>query len=291
MTPIRFNSIKYMLQNKAPQSLTRPVLPILRDIFTRTKGVDLELKNILSKYAQMDLNDYTRLSEAEKKLLTTKANSFDGILIHKAKIDDAIAFSKTIVKSLDQKYGKDKYVFCSIGKSPALFANVLEAMGIESKICRYSNRYSHFFNVDNQQIYSKYKEYLTHIGLNPEIIKHSDKTYVFVDYVIEGRSLRSFQKIVENPIIGLKLNNVKFENMNQLIPRKLGINLNYQKYNTYMKGQTFKPYAIESIDKSIPFIKGIDSHLQNEPCEDEVKIFRFALFDKILGEGTTGRKH
>lgn len=293
MKPIMLKQIKYIPPNyriPIPKKFRKWVRPLESntDIFIRPKEVDLKVKLLLCQYPQMDLNAYRRLSEPEKKLLRLKVKYLPSANFNdKADVDDVIALSHIIIDNLDKTYGKDKYVFCSIGKSPALFANVLEAMGIESKICRYSARKDlckfHFCNNRYQQTYDEYKAYLNHLGLDSKTIKNSDKTYVFVDYVMGGRNLKTFQEIIEDPTIGLKLDNVKFENMNKFFYNENGVDENSHKYLKYMEYSTFKPYAIVPLDKSIPFIKRQYSHVQNKPWSDEIKLFRFALFDKILG--------
>ncbi len=313
MKPIIFSPIKYISKRDyripTPKKLrewTHPVNPN-QDIFIRPKEIDLKVKLILNQYPQMDLNDYRRLSETEKNLLQIKAKYLPkGDIKDKADINDAIALTHTIIKKLDEEYGKGKYVFCSIGRSPALFANVLEAMGIESKICRYSARedYSEFSSysiiTDKHEklphIYGEYKDYLANMGLDSKTIENSDKTYVFVDYVLGGHNLKTFQEIIEDPTIGLKLDNVKFKNMNKFFYdesslKKRGVDETCQRYLDYMGNSTFKSYAIVPADKSIPFIQRQYSHVRNKPWNDEIKIFRFALFDKILGGGKASTKH
>ena len=281
-----------------PEKLAGWLPPVNPDknISIHLRNIDLKVKEILSRHAQMDLNDYKQLSEPEKKILRFKAiqlpkQDFKGFFVKKANVDDVVLSSKIIISNLDEKYGKNKYVFCSIGRSPALFANVLEAMGVESKICRYSARAYYdefcFWREDekNQQIYNEYRDYLKHIGLSTEVIKNSPKTYVFTDYVQStGRNLRSFQGVIEDPTVGLKLDNVKFEKMNDLgyDGKDKSSNINYFNYLKYMEHGTFKSYSITPEDESIPFIQRPYLYVGHKVGVDEIKVFRFALFDKLL---------
>lgn len=268
-----------------------------KDTFVKNANFDSNIREILSKYAQMTLDDYKHLSKLDKKYLRIASNrlpveKFNGALTEKANVDDIINISKSIKSNLDKKYGKNKYVFCSIGKSPALFANVLEAMGVESKICRYSasnDKHQFYFgSAKYEKTYDYYKDYLDKMNLSADKISNSDKIYVFTDFVVSGYNLKSFQKIVEDSAIGFKLDNVKFEDMNLLVLDSAeSKDTNWWKYVKYMDSSTLKKYAIIPADKSIPFIQQQYAHVSNAPAEDTIKLFRFALFDKSLNSSIT----
>lgn len=293
--------------NQTPNIATRPIRRSTQVIVDKTSAaVDSYMnkskftstaRKILAKCSEMNVKEYKKLSNIEKALLRLETRKLpkedyqDDFFIHKkADVDDVITLSKWLLQNLDAKYGKDKYVFCSIGRSPALFANLFKSIGVETKICRYSRQqdYSQFVNhgKKNETTYKQYRDYLKKIGLSADKIKKSDKTYVFIDYVKEGDGLRTFQEIVEDPLIGLKLDNVKFENMNEFVDRPKGDNSPRIKwdYDEYMKNKVLKQYAILPLDKSNPFIKKQYGNKPNDPITDEIKIFRFALFDKVINE-------
>jgi len=86
-------------------------------------------------------------------------------------------------------------------------------------------------------------------------------------------------------MIGLNLDNVKFENMNLLVQDAKASKDMYFKYCRYMACSTLKKYAVIPFDSSIPFIKNhyADAEI-NQRVKDDIKLFRFALFDKLTDQ-------
>jgi len=181
MNPIRYSLIRNVPTKSIKSTVTKPKLPLTldKDLFAKSFNLDTRVSEILQNYRQMDLVDYNSLPKIDKNLLRVAAKKipkeqFDGGLIENANVDDVIYFSKNIRQNLDVKYGKDRYVFCSIGQSPALFANVLEGLGLDSKICRYSERANrhrfYFAGSKYQKTYEEYKDYLAKMDLTLLII-------------------------------------------------------------------------------------------------------------------------
>ena len=68
-------------------------------------------------------------------------------------------------------------------------------------------------------------------------------------------------------------------------------NINYFNYLKYMDHGTFKSYSITPEDESIPFIQRPYSYVGHKVRADEIKVFRFALFDKLLSTEEPLVKH
>lgn len=267
------------------------------DMFINKKKLSLAARKIFAKCKEMDLKEYKRLNANEKAILRLEIEKLpkedyqDDFIIHKkADVDDVITLAKRIKGNLDEKYGEGKYVFCSIGSSGSLFSNLYKSIGMDSTICRYSYKrdIKEFQNngEKNVKTYEYFKKHLEKMGLSADKIKKSDKTFVFIDYVDKGDCLRSFQEIIEDPIIGIKSDNVKFENMNEFVHRPKGDTTSRIKWNydEYMYGNIFRQYVMYPPDKSNHFIQKQYLSKPIEPTKNEIKLFRFAMFDKVLNE-------
>lgn len=123
-------------------------------------------------------------------------------------MDDAanenITIAMSLKKFLDEKYGKDKYVFVSIGTSPAPIARVFEFMGVETKYIPVSglSNIKNIQEITENPYFENYKKFIEEQGIEKETIKKGDKTYIFYDYTNTGASLNVFKDLMLN---GLKL--------------------------------------------------------------------------------------
>ena len=150
----------------------------------------------------IDTAHFSRLSEAEKETLeflspqeaTTAAK-------------DTLPIAQKIKDFLDKKFGKGKYTFVSIGRSPVMVGRTLECMGVETKYVPISGLHPRY-NVDGEMvdntlsymILNKYIEYLKSIGLSRQKIKKSDKKFIFYDYTSSGDTLREMKKFFKKRI-------------------------------------------------------------------------------------------
>lgn len=162
-------------------------------------------------------------SKREKKQLTQNAVSrINSILKDEGKsfdanklTDDVLKFSDILRRCLKAEYGRN-CAFVSIGQEPAVFAEVLKLRGMKTAICPISGL---FYMKDIHEIEQKklnvYLRYLKEIGLDPEKIKRSSRTYVFCDYTDSGNSLKNFEKLLKAN--GYDLPNVKFVSMQDIL--------------------------------------------------------------------------
>lgn len=129
--------------------------------------------------------------------------------------NDNLDVGLSLKKFLDEKYGQDKYVFVSVGTSPAPIGRVMEFSGVETKylpITGLKNAESSK-EIVSQRGFSKYVEFLKEQGIDRDSIKNSDKTYIFYDYVSTGKSLRIFKDLMMNHL-DLPNQKVEFRKLN-----------------------------------------------------------------------------
>ena len=99
---------------------------------------------------------------------------------------------------LDETYGKDSYVFCCVGTSPAGVARAFEFMGVETKYLPISGL-THVRDFKYyRDLYPKYLEFLSSQGLSKDKIEKSPKTYLFFDYTFTGNSLKIFENMMRS---------------------------------------------------------------------------------------------
>lgn len=114
-------------------------------------------------------------------------------------IKDVMSFTTKIKQGLDEQFGEGNYVFVSVGQSPAIFAEILKEMGVETAICPISNLTNAgkiFKSPSFTDKFQTYLKYMENVGLSPEKIKTSNKAYIFTDYTNTGSSLKTFKKIL-----------------------------------------------------------------------------------------------
>lgn len=174
-------------------------------------------EKVLGKTDKVDLDFYNKTTKKERSIIS---QTIDG------KMRDVVDYNFQVgvefKKYLDKKYGKDKYVFVSIGTSPAGIGKVLQYMGAEVKFLPMSA-----LNADDAyEILAKdekgkkaYKKFLNEQGISTENIKNSDKQYLFYDYAYRGITIKRFEEVLKNIFdVDTDLDNVHFIKLNDEIP-------------------------------------------------------------------------
>lgn len=186
------------------------------DIFQKTtKPLNRAQEKTVDFFTKPDcttVEKLKKLSKEEIKALIKIAKEN----VEKGLEQKVLKFTNILEESLNDKYGKNNYVFVSVGQSPAVFAEIMKLHGIESAICPISHLPS-LDNVNNflkTENFKNYLEYLKTIGLDPQHIKKSDKKYIFTDYIATGKSLETFQKILRRN--GFKSENIKFVSLQEI---------------------------------------------------------------------------
>ena len=106
--------------------------------------------------------------------------------------------AEKIKKYMDNEYGKNNYVLIAIGRSISSIAELMKAMGADTKNIPMSGlRQVEVNNIKLSDLYI-YKKFLAQIGLSNTILKNNkDKTYVLMDYTYYGRSLEKMEKLLK----------------------------------------------------------------------------------------------
>lgn len=130
---------------------------------------------------------------------------------------DSVIMGNIIRKEYDNKYGKDGYVFVSIGTSPAGVARTLELMGKEVKYVPISGVREIGFPIDElteYQDYNKYSDFLDSIGLDRKSVIKNPKKHIFCDFTSPQASTLGAVRYFATERRGLPLNKVDFRSLN-----------------------------------------------------------------------------
>ena len=106
--------------------------------------------------------------------------------------------AKLTEEMCDKKYGKDNWVFVSIGTSPAGIGKALELRDKEVKYLPISElrflKEKDYKESAKRRQHTEYIKYLDSIGLRKNNINKDDKHYVFVDYTHSGKTLKYLER-------------------------------------------------------------------------------------------------
>ena len=187
--------------------------PPQRDVFVKSNELKRHAaaSKILSRDSKFTIDSYNRLTEEENTLLREVAD-MDTKLAVNSSVDLGLKFKSY----LDEKYGKDKYVFVSIGTSPTGIARVMEFTGVETKYLPVTDlaRVSSESDIDaHKDKYPVYKEFLKQQGITSEDINSSGKKYLFYDYTFTGKSLKIFEILMEHEF-GVTSPNIEYRSLN-----------------------------------------------------------------------------
>ena len=112
-------------------------------------------------------------------------------------VDENLHYADLLKKSLDEYYGKDKYTFVSVGRSPSTIARCISKRGVPTIYCPISNLGNEQYrDVRGTFFFNRYLNYLKSQGLKPEDVLKSDRKFLVYDYTQTGESLRNFEKIL-----------------------------------------------------------------------------------------------
>ena len=173
-------------------------------------------KKIVSRFDYQNIVPYERLSFLNHFNILSKVNE-DLVL----ELDE---YSDILIKALRQKAKGKAFQFVSIGQSPATIAEVLDAKGIDSKICPISKmqrltdaQIAEFKKCGKQEPYFQYLKDNFKLDFE-QMLENKDKEYFSVDYTASGESLKNFEKILKQR--GIEGKNIHFISLNSLTPRE-----------------------------------------------------------------------
>lgn len=173
-------------------------------------------KKIFSKVKKFSVHDYEKLNGSEISALRSVCGK-------NAKVCDAaqksLDMALLLKPYLDEKYGEDKYVFVSVGRSPAGIARAFEFMGVETKYLPISNLRCYPDSdcvIGGAEGLDKYGNFLKKQGINNDNIKQSGKHFLFFDYTYTGKSLNFFNDLIRK-YYKINLKNMHFLSINNLL--------------------------------------------------------------------------
>ena len=159
---------------------------------------------------KMDAKYYSSLASREK--IAVNITNTDPNIKKAAK--ETVKVANLLKKNLDKKYGKDNYVFVSIGTSPACIGRVMEFSGVETKYLPITDLRDDRATIQNiaknKEGVKAYKDFLTSQGITKERLENPDKHIIFYDYTSRGTSLRKFKYMLQE-VFDLPTNNDKVE--------------------------------------------------------------------------------
>lgn len=251
------------------------------------RGKQNAKKPPLSKFSKFDVEEYKSLGWFEKRKIRKELDSLKGA----EKIANLTTAAAEILKEeYDKKYGEGNYVYISIGRSCSSVAKALEYMGIESKIAPMSRLME--IEIDKKKFLEnegldKYIDFLHNMGLSPKEVKNSGKHYIFQDYTSSGKSLRAFEELMRSEKVGLDLENVHFESINEkLFEITQQYKPRYPDFNeqAFIRSLSFcncKKYSV--IGKLDYWHMGdvLESLHPIFKISEDAKVFNFALMDRL----------
>lgn len=242
------------------------------------------ITNSLNKLGDFSLENYKKLSEAEKIRLreeyakiTTKSDFYKNCEDVHDEVSDAIK------EEFDKKYGKGKYVVITIGRSLSSIGKVLGyKIGEENvKNIPMTNTRAYLSDDYTEKIkklghIDALNEYLNSIGLNQETIKKSRKKYIIMDYVHTGYSLMGATKLLKsNDVLGASDKIISYDVQRCIHDEFTGV-----KVEGYLCSSLFKDYSF--VDQCKFFDSINDKVVNPKEKEDKIRLMWFKLLDNCM---------
>lgn len=267
--------------SKSPGSKFRTGLS--EDVFEKTCYGNLHTKSIPFS-SGADYIRYIRTGSKETELKLSNISKETKEAAEKS-LKAAIAMKG----QFDKEFGRDNYVFVSIGTSPAGIARGFEFLGVETKYIPISGVGRTMYNVDELleiQDTKEYAKFLDSIGLTKEQTERNGKHLIFCDYTSEGTTLRAAEYVARE-VRNLPEDKLHFRSVQEVLKKAS---------ETEEEKEFFEQYVIDylrdlKIEKysNTPHLEctdvnSITSVLQNKQ-PDDVSDFNFAMLNYIDKKG------
>lgn len=278
-----FSSVKVNPVKNQTAVCTIPVSEQSVDTFEPRYSKEKEITySVLSKIRKFTIKDYRGLDNNKIRALRTVCESDEKT---KKASSDNIKMALMLKPYLDEKYGKDKYVFVSIGRSPAGIARVLEFMGVETKYLPISGLRNYpdvYCALGASKGLKEYGEFLKKQGISNAGISKSDKKYLFFDYTYTGKSLRAYSEIIRD-YYGINHNNMHFlsiwDSLKDAAKDDTALLRQIAEYVTrYLVNSGIEPYGGVS-ELQVHKLFNINSCKKFE--SDKAKKFNFLIIDEL----------
>lgn len=236
------------------------------------------LKDFHNKIDKFKIEEYLLLSACDKSKIRNMVFKLGSI---QEAANSSVELAVDYKNFLDKKYGKDNYVFISIGVSPSLITKAFECMGVETRYLPISELSKAYESLDRIN-FSNYFDFLKKQGLSHEEINTDNKTYIFADYTGSGRTLENFERLIKEEF-GLNSPKTEFRSINKDLRQSC---LNTKRVNQYI--DTYFRYADAHNFSSIahlPVLTIGDTKMTNDRLtlhkEIVPKLFNFVVMDKL----------
>jgi len=286
----KFYTKSCSMQNAAAKSGCLEKIPN-SDCFTKTlssanthRGLfapNPAIKSFKQRKEKLQIADYLALSNEDRLAIRQKAKKRH---IKAANIN--INLGLNLKDNLDKMYGKDGYVFVSIGTSPSLIAKVMEYSGVEVKylpISDFGGRNSYSLDeICKRCDMGQYLDFVSSQGINPDSVLKSNKKFIFYDYTDTGATLRKFRELMVDKM-GLDETKIEFRSINQDLEQTAA---DKNAVKDYISDYLYNAYAADHSSVShLPYswIGRVEITPQNFSAHSkkDAKFFNFLIMDEL----------
>lgn len=240
-------------------------------------------EQILEKFNQFTAKNFKELSPADYNALKvcteTKFQTEFKAMGDMAELTE---------KWLDETYGKDNWVFVSIGRSLEGLADSLSYKGHDTKILPISGIHHLNLTADeiaHQEEFKEYEKFLKKIGISKEAIEKDGKHYIFSDYCCTGATIQTVKKLLKYNL-GIDSENVDFKDFVILYTEMYNEVGDRRKYTNPTKIENmlrlcdFKRFCRTERVECSDLSNVAKSQTAKQPLTS--KLFHFKLMDKYL---------
>lgn len=155
-------------------------------------------------------------------------------------VDRTANISSRLKRKLDAKFGKDEYVFVSVGTRPSLVAKAFECMGVETKYIPVPKK-KKWERCLKEHDFALYGNFLKSQGLTSNVMKTKSKKYLFYDYTDGTGRLENFKQLMKDRY-GIPEECCEFRSLNRDLRT---IKLNTDLVEGYIKNYLVNPSFVD----------------------------------------------
>lgn len=253
------------------------------DNFQAKNLIEKTPRQILEKYNQFTAKNFKELSPDDYKTLKTRTET-----MFQNEFEAMCDMTELTEKWLDKMYGKNNWVFVSIGRSLEGVADALSYKGNDTKILPISGIHSLALTADeiaHQENFKIYEKFLKKIGISKEAIAKDKRHYVFSDYCYTGATIQTVKKLLKFNL-GIDSKNVDFKDFVTLYKEAYSEASNKKKYTkpAQVEGMLtfcdFKPFCRTTRVECYDLANVANSQTAKQPLNS--KLFHFKLMDEYL---------
>ncbi len=243
-------------------------------------------RQILTSVDEITPARYKTFSDEEIKALRSE---IPDDMAYRAEL--TVEVSKLLKNYFDNAFGKENYVFVSVGRSFASVAQCLNFMGQEAKSLPLSNLSLANNNAAEKMVHSngfdEYKKYLYEIFGTPASLKKEKKTFIVADFCISGTTLNTAKKVLSHKEVGLNSKKIKYFRLNELLD-KIAVHRKTPPQTRMLIDNFILEANIQNFDDYAPirhldwYTPGNIRYALKPPANEFTKKFQFCLSDILL---------